>query len=336
MKHSTLLVIIQSVAILLYACSSSATESALQETFGKHMKAAAPVFLSCSEDTPTEIEFQFSLPVTVVEAHFEPKLEIASIDNGQTVTFHLSTEVTGGEQITADILVEDEHKNTLNILVAFRSRNNRLPSFLITEIRTETSKPKGEFVELKMLSEGNLGALRMFIATDSMDVPCFEFSPVEVKKGEYVVIHLRTYEDGTVNETGTDLAASQGTDSQTSARDFWLGESKERLRKTDAVFFMDQDNNIIDAALFSEKPDTWGTNGVNLSKAAELLGSQGAWKPDVPAPSDAISSAATTTTRTICRDESRADTNSAADWYITASSSATPGKPNNTKRYAVK
>jgi hypothetical protein len=153
------------------------------------------------------------------------------------------------------------------------------------------------------------------------------------------VIHLRTLDEGSVNETGKDLDASQGEESIPGARDFWIPLSEERLRKTDAVFFKDQDDQVIDAVMITEAPGTsWAKEG--LSQAAELLGRQGAWLAGTsgtsPSPDDAVSSAGTSPTRTICRDEASADTNRAADWYIVATSGATPGKPNSTNRYIPK
>ncbi|MDR0411469.1 MAG: hypothetical protein LBH75_05810 [Treponema sp.] len=328
------------VVMLFCTCSSSAREDNLQRALGINTEAVSPVFLGCSAVSSTEILFRFSLPVSIVSVKFEPVLEIASIENGETVTVHLNDDVSGGNPITANVLVEDSNKNTLHVLVSFRSRNERLPSFLITEIRTETAKPKGEFVELKMLEDGNLCALRMFTATNSMEIPFFEFPSIEVKKGDYVVIHLRTYEENATNETSRDKTASKAKDSSDTAWDLWLPDSTERLRKTDAVFLMDQDDNIVDAVVFSAD-DTWGTktNSENIERALVLLRKQGAWlfeSEDVFAPSDAFSSANTTTTRTICRNETLSDLNAASDWYITASSGATPGRPNNPVRYTAK
>jgi hypothetical protein len=308
-------------------------------------RASAPVFLGSNTVSATEICFQFSLPVTLLSARFSPDMEVESVVEGMDVVITVGEGAEAGGQVAADILVEDEYKNTLHVLTSFRTRNDRIPSFVITEIRTETSKPKGEFVELKMSSDGNLGALRMFAATNGIDAPTFEFEPVEVKKGEYVVIHLRTYEGGSVNEDGTDVAAASATDAQATARDFWLPDAAERLRKTDAIFFLDQDNIVLDAVLFSAD-GSWGskTYSGDMVKAARLLGERGAWTATsgevpvggVPAPEDAFSSANTTATRTICRREAAADTNTAADWYITVSSGATPGKANNTGVYAPK
>ncbi|MDR0557994.1 MAG: hypothetical protein LBG43_09070 [Treponema sp.] len=335
-----LLFVVAGVAVALCACSSSNTETALQEAFGIDKRASAPVFLGVNTVSATEICFQFSLPVTLLSAYFSPDMKVESIIEGTDVVITVSGSAAAGEQVTADILVEDEHNNTLHVLTSFRTRNDRIPSFVITEIRTETAKPKGEFVELKMSSDGNLGALRMFAATNGADAPLFEFEPVEVKKEEYVVIHLRTYEDGSVSEDGTDIAAASATDAQSTARDFWLPDTVERLRKTDAVFFLDQDGAVLDAVLFSAD-GTWGskTYSGDMVKVVQLLSDRGAWTAasgGVPSPADAFSSANTTATRTICRKEATVDTNTAADWYITVASGATPGKPNNAGVYAPK
>jgi hypothetical protein len=244
----------------------------------------------------------------------------------------------------ADILVEDRNGNTLNVLVPFRTRNDDFPSFVITEIRTEYSKPKVEFVELRMLTAGNLGALRMFIAASGLDAPFFEFPPAAVSAGEYVVVHLRTLDPASVNETGGDLADTPYTkdnEAQPDARDFWIPESKKHLsKKAGAVFFTDQDDRIIDAVMFGESAAGPVWQDEKMARAAELLGNAGAWiaaDGNIPGPAAAVLSKDTSATRSICRDEAAADGNSAADWYITATSGATPGKPNNTKRYiAVK
>jgi hypothetical protein len=274
--------------------------------------------------------------VKVVSLHFEPAVEIASTLEGETVEVQLAGDLNPGVPVTADILVEDEHGNTLNVLVPFRARNTRLPDLLITELRTKHTKPKADFVELKVLKAGNLGALRLFTAGSGLKTPVFEFPPAEVAQGEYIVVHLRSWEEGLVNETGTDLSASSGTDSSPRARDFWIAGSKELLRETDAVFLMDQDDKVLDAVLLSESAEG-GWLKPELASAAELLASEGAWKyaGDMPLPADAVPSTGTTTTRSISRNEQSADSNSPADWYITATSNATPGKPNSQLRWVA-
>lgn len=323
---------------LLYSACSNSAESAIQQVLG--ISAEAPVFLECKAISATEISFRFSLPVKVLSLNFDPPLAVASITEGDMVQVQLNREVNAGERITTDILVEDAYKNTLNVLVPFKARNDRLPSFMITELRTEYSKPKAEFVEIKTLTAGNLGALRLFIASNGIDIPVFEFPPVEVRAGEYVVIHLRSLEAEIMNETGVNLNASKGTEAFSESRDFWVPDTKKWLRKTDAVFFMDQDDKVLDAVVLSETPDSWGSKQ-EVAQAVELLAKQGAWSGSSknngsPGPADAVATKAATVTRTICRDERITDSNRATNWYITGTSGATPGKPNNAKRYVPK
>jgi hypothetical protein len=286
-----------------------------------------------------EINFFFSGPVKVVSLNFDTGADVESIEEGEKVTVYFSESLREGEKITADMLVEDERRNSLNVLVPFRTRNNRLPDMIINELRTENSKPKVEFVEFRTLSPGNLGALRLFIAGHSLEKPVYEFPPTEVKAGEYIVLHLRATETGWADETGDDLALSGGTDASKSARDFWINGNEKLLHKNDAVYLLDQDDVIIDAVLLSEIADPWW-NKQDLATAAELLGGQGAWLPSgdagenyIPGPADAVISTGTTATRTISRDESIGNNRRAGDWYIVATSSATPGTTNSTKRW---
>jgi hypothetical protein len=322
--------------VLGFAACTCSTEQALQKILGTSTET--PVFLGVKALSARVIRFDFSKPVKVSSLNFDPPLVIQSINDGSgnkgtTVAVNLAEAMDGGERFVADLLVEDEWENTLGVLIPFRSRNERIPGLLITELRTEYAKPKVEFVEIKTLGAGNLGAIRLFTAGTSITEPVFEFPPVEVAAGEYIVLHLRTLDPASVNETGDDLRLSPGTEAFPDVRDFWVPEALKRLRKTDAVLLLDQDDAVIDGVLLSENPgNTWAKEALN--QAADLLAAQGGWVSS--SPGEAIITKGTTATRTICRDETAADTNSAADWYITATSQASPGKPNSDKRYEPK
>lgn len=323
--------------VLVFTGGACSTETALQQVLG--FSTEAPIFLSCKAVSPEEIDFQFSKPVKVSSMNFDPPMEVESVTDGDLVQVRLSHTAAGGVRVVADILVEDEQGNTLNVLIPFRTRNDRIPDFLVTELRTEYSKPKAEYVEIKTLAAGNLGALRLFIAGSGMEKPVFEFPPAEVKAGEYILIHLRTLDPENSNETGENLGASGGTEAFPDVRDFWVPSEKKKLRASDAVIFLDQDDRVIDAVMLSETADAWWAKD-ELVQAAELLGRKQAWHPlnadGIPSPADAVITTGTTPTRTICRDETIADNNLATDWYIAATSNASPGKPNKTNRYEPK
>jgi hypothetical protein len=298
-------------------------------------KSESPVFLSCQAVSETEIDFRFSLPVKIVSLNFSPPITVDEVENGKTVRVIFSDGPGVGERLTADLLAEDGNGNTINVLVPFLTRNNRIPSLLINEIRTENAKPKYEFIELKILQAGNLGALRLFIAGNFKAPLVYEFPPVEVAADEYITLHLRTTEETNRDELGKNLEESGGADSSPTGRDLWIPGSTKMLHKTDVIYLLDQDDRVIDSVLLSEKADSWWGKDY-FAEAAELLFKAGVWKsPDgeICSPAHAVPSSRTTPTRTICRDETlKTYSGTAADWYITASSGATPGKTNSPKR----
>jgi hypothetical protein len=328
-----LLAMLYSIFCTGCSCVSDGTEAAAR-ILGK--SSEAPVFISCKAVSETEINFRFSLPVKVTSLHFSPEIEPDEIENGSTVRVSFNGGPGPGERVTVDLLAEDDNGNTINVLVPFRTRNNRLPPLFITELRTEYSKPKCEFIELKTLGAGNLGALRVFVAGNYKAPLIYEFPSVEVLKGEYITLHLRTTEESNRDELKRNLDESGGVDSSPTARDFWIPGSAKLLHKTDAIYLLDQDDSVVDAVMLSENTDPWWVKDY-FAEAAEFLFNAAAWKsPDnkICDPSKAVQSTGTTLTRTICRDESLVkDSNTAADWYISANSSATPGKPNSAKRY---
>jgi len=324
--------------ILLGSCSTPESSSASQSLGGS---SQALLYLNCRAVSQEEVEFEFSQPVTVKHLSFEPELSIASIEDGSTVKVRFEDIPDAGKMIITEILAEDERRNTINVIVSFRARNDRMPALVINEICTEYASAaagkKAEFIELKMKSDGNLGAMRLVIRgnTEAARETIFEFSPVNVKKDDYVVVHLRTYDENSKDEYENDLNASGGMNSS-GARDFWIPGASKLLHKTSFIYVLDQDDNVIDAVIISEKPDNWWTKDY-FAQAAEFLFDSDSWKsPDggICRPADAFISAGTTNTRTICRDEAAENINSPENWYITATSSATPGGVNNIKRYS--
>jgi hypothetical protein len=335
-----LIYLLAGVCIVSGACSTGDAAAAVAKMLGGSSQAL--LFINCKAVSENEIEFEFSHPVTVKSLRFEPALEIASVQDGNIVRVKLEANPSPGVQIIADLVAEDKNRNSINVLVPFRARNNRMPALVINELCTEyttvAAGRKPEFIEFKMKSAGNLGAMRVVILgnTNASRRTVFEFMPVEVKEGEYVVLHLRTVDESNVNEYGDDLSLSGGVNASPTARDFWIpGNSKLIHKAASVVYVLDQDDNVLDAVMISATPDAWW-NRDYFAEAATFLFEKGAWKsPEgkIGSPADAVNSNTTTGTRTICRDETKENTNTAADWYITATSGATPGKPNNPRRH---
>jgi hypothetical protein len=324
--------LVKGLALLfLFSSCACSTEGAPEKLLG--LSIETPVFLGYRILSDGIMEFRFSRPVSARRLDFDPASDVDLLEEGELVRVRFESALPGGSRISADILVEDEEGNTLEVLVPFRTRNDAFPALLINEIRTEYSNPRCEFIELKTGTPGNLGALRVMTAMQAE--PVYEFNPVEVGAGEYIVLHLRKLDSASLDEAGSDLDASPGYEAG-GARDFWVPGTSKLLRKTDGIALVDQDGAILDGIIFSETSDPWWAKE-EMARFAGFLNDSGAWQagdnPPLISPVEAFSSQGTTATRTLCRDEARADSNDPADWYIAATSQATPGKENSTKRY---
>ncbi|MCL2801567.1 MAG: hypothetical protein FWD28_07415 [Treponema sp.] len=297
---------------LLVLGSCSTGDTAMSKMMGGGSNAL--VFHGSKAVSEDEIEFTFSRSVTVKYLSLKPDISVVSVDNGRTVRVKLEQIPAPGSLITADLLVEDERRNTINVLVTLRSRNNRMPDLVINELCTEYTSSTGrtEFIEFKMRSAGNLGAMRVFIIGNSnaSRQTVYEFSPAEVRNGDYVVLHLRTLD----------------ANAAVVPREYRIPGNTKLFHKTAMVYVMDQDDRILNAVMISENPEQpWPKD--YFAETADFLIAEGAWN------GKAALSTGTTATRTICRDETKTNTNSAADWYVTVTSGATPGGQNNTRRY---
>jgi hypothetical protein len=327
-------------------------DTSINNLFG--ISAEAPVFTACKVLSGKQVEFNFSTDVRVRYARFIPEIPVEQTLDGNPVSVIFAEERAGGEKITADILVEDNNGNTLNILVPFRTRNDRVPEFVINEIRLDTATSnsvsagtthKSEFIEIKTITAGNLGAVRLFIISANDKSCVYELPTAEVSANEYIILHLRSLPtDKAIDETGSELdlaAADTVADSPKDARDIWLPSNKKLIHKTDVIYFVDQDDSVIDGLVLCEDEKSWTKNSA-FAKSAEFLAKQGAWlnadgiQIKSPSFSDAAASTGTTATRTLCRDETKADGNTSADWYICATSKASPGKKNNSDVYEPK
>jgi len=217
--------------------------------------------------------------------------------------------------------------------------HNGIPLVLINELRTEYEKSSGraEFIELKIMSQGNLDGLKVFIVSNTKNPLVYQFKSVNVNEGEYAVLHLRTLNETSVDEYGDDLSESGGADSSPAARDFWVTGTSEVLRKTDAVYIMDQNDVILDAVIIAEDVIP-KESAAFFNQACAFLFSQGAWKSaegGLPAHGDAVKSSTigSALTRSISRDETASDSNTAADWYVAATGGVSAGRENDPRRF---
>ncbi|MCL2214756.1 MAG: hypothetical protein FWC06_06035 [Treponema sp.] len=297
------------------------------ESGGEQPNTLPLIFLGGGSIAEEQIVFAFSKPVTIKNISFEPDLQTASIANGSMVKVTFK-ERYPGMLVTARMIAEDINKNEINVQTTIRLRNSRTPQLVINELcvemSTDSTGTRAEYIEFKMKTDGNLGGLQVYITTNSTKPKqtIYELPSVEVKKDDYVVLHLRAYDSESRNEYGSNLAESGGRNSSPAARDLWVFDTEKLINKTSIVYIADQDGVILDAVMLSVKGSPVWPNDY-MTKAAAFLLEQGVWN------GNPIDSEKTTNTRTVCRYETlQRNSKSFADWYIAGTNGFSPGGAN--------
>ncbi len=272
----------------------------------------------------------------------------AAVDDGVAYTLHMPEKTECGKEYVLFAEAEDKKGNTLSFSSVFYGFNEDVPKLVLSEVRTEASKPKPEFVELYCLSGGNTGGMVLEIVYKSSSFK-YTLPPAVVEAGEYVVLHLRSYDDQKVfcvDETepgSSSLSASSAADSCPGSRDFWYSENTKVIGKTSVILLWERSRGrMIDALLLSEsEKESWPS--VVTGDAAQSAVLADVWI-DGPSVTDAVCADKVTATRTVSRQNIAAIVAAAAesdfvwpvpvcasDWIVVATSQATPGKPNSSK-----
>lgn len=269
------------------------------------------------------------------------------------LTFPLQTE-TGAEYVIEGT-ASDSAGNSLTFSIPFRGFNKNPARLIITEVRnaygTRTiNKQKvhrSEFVELYVLRSGNLSGIEVLSASDG-EKKKYSLPAAEVKKGEYITVHMRTIQaegidgEGMISELEDSLALSTHEDSCDTARDFWSENTGAVFADSDIVFLKNTaDDTVIDAVLFA-KSDCAEWNS-SVRTVAQLIAESGIWQngtePQNAVCSDSITSGAAT--RSISRtnlreaadayEKNQAVPNSKEKWIV--AKTATPGYENSSEQY---
>ncbi len=262
------------------------------------------------------------------------------LDDDTCVKFTLSESTLAGKDYIIDGCIKDLSGNSLSFSLPFVGFNCNPCSLVLSEIRTKHSASSGvikkaEFIELYVLKEGNTVGYEIISGSDGEEKK-YIFPAIDVKKGEYIVVHYRTVGEGEcINETGENLELSTGTDSS-SGRDLWINNTEGRISDNDVIALRDAcRNKLVDGVLFSSSSKTdWYYSGQKYL-AKELVES-GLWIGDSSI-LNSVCSDGISLTRTISRlnlselIENGFSPSCKMDWSLV--SGATPGAENSNAVY---
>jgi len=321
-------------ACVFTACPSCAMDPSVVSVWGGDF--SVPKIVSLVTVDTSVVAARFTAPVTVTKALVVVPDNPAAVipvsweadvgeNGGNGIKFLLGGTVGIGVPAALSATVTDARGNSLSFSLPFTGYNDRVASLLFNEIRTDYDKPKVEYIEFLVVKGGNLGGIEI---SNAMNVvrPCWEFPAVEVAAGDFILYHLRSVEEGLVNETGA-IDVSAGVDARPGARDFWDTLTSAPLKKTNVLLVRERKGGkIMDALLCAEAGKTEWPNETVRAAAEEAVAAD-AWLPGSLV-ADAAVGSGTSPTRTLGRSDVSADTDMNSDWRICATGKCTPGATN--------
>jgi hypothetical protein len=292
---------------------------------------------------PSQLCVEFDEEATLVpdKTRISPLLAVTEI-TGPGKQIEIRGEIQSpGRQYTLEAEAEDVKGNHASFMADFYGYNGRVPELFINEFTPQGSGNHPDLVELKALSEGNMGGVVLYQGTPSSFDNRIVFPPLEVVQGAFVLVHWKpTGDPAEVNEM-EDMAASKGFDASDGAWDLWVADGKGLSGNNGVLSLYDRPGGkCIDGVLYSNRTSQSdelyrGFGSAETLARAEELVQAGGWKPAGArvSPEDAVNPEGSTGTRSICRQSHAVDTNSPEDWHIVPTRKASFGAENSDEVY---
>lgn len=285
-----------------------------------------------------QVRIVFDQKVRINEYSINPKVSVENVnvscaENGEGLCIFdivFSDSLKIGEKYQFYGEVSDKIGNTLTFSLPLLGFNGKVPEMEITEVHPKYSSGsnssgkyfKCEYVELRVLSDGNLSGLELYSANDGSSKSYF-FPAIEVFKGEIIVVHLRTKEDSSlaVSELNSDFTLSKAKYSSDNARDLWAENESARLGdEMDVILLRNSvDNSIIDCVCYADESYSEWKNE-EMQNAVKLAVEAGKWNSSSIL--DSVRFSKMTATKSIERISSESF---AKGWQLSKSSGETYG-----------
>ncbi|MFA7566172.1 MAG: hypothetical protein WCY01_04040 [Alkalispirochaeta sp.] len=301
-----------------------------------------PVLSAVTARSANTIALEFDEPVTLTQLTIDPEVEIRESrwQNG-ALEVEGVTPFTAGVEYWLDLWVEDGAGNVSSILAAVYGLNESLPEIQISEFVCEGSSSHPDWVELELLSDGNIGGLCLYEGSPGIWDSRKTLPAVDLPAGAFIVVHFKPEVIPAECDELVLPSESGGKDAHPNAWDFWVNGGDGIPNSTGALTVTAYpDGPILDAVLYTTKRYDPNDPKLGFGLASQLeifqdVVERGGWTiaGESVIPEDGLNPEDSTATRSICRDPGQPDTDSAADWHITPTSGASPGYVNTTERY---
>lgn len=303
-----------------------------------------PTFLGVQTSSADSVVVSFDEPVSVVEAAADLGTGVlpTTAEAAETVvTLFLPHPLPAGSEGTGMLVVADARGNLTNLSFSIAGFNGNLPGLLINELVVKGSSSHPDWTEILVTSDGNLAGVTVMDGTPWDWENRYVFPDVEVRAGDWLVIHWKP--EG-IPEEVTELesiSASGGRDATDTARDFWVDPPGGLVGTNGVLAILENPGGaLVDAVVYSNRDsdsdvDYRGFGSAKTLGRVEWISELGGWAGSQEGlrPEDAVWSGSTTATRSLARGSGSDDTNTQADWHTVPTSGATPGAVNTDETY---
>lgn len=295
-----------------------------------------PGLLEAGPTDSRTLVLRFDEPISQVEGSFvvEPAAELEAKVEASDLLVTFSPKQRAGADYALAGEVDDQRGNRTRFLVRFAGWNDRAPELRLSELQTgknsSKTKPHRDYVELQARADGNIGGEELFWASSTKSYS-YKFPSAEVKKDEYIVLHLAP--EGIPDEkdeTGSDLAASGGVDSSATGRDFWRSGSPLPDSSGVVGISIRPGAQPGDGLFYAPDSKSGDLPEDELSTALKLLVDAGVWPAakEKAAWEDAFRWKSSSS-RPICRSSGEAGkARGPSAWFVAASGAQSPGAAN--------
>jgi hypothetical protein len=319
--------------ILFSACGPVADLS-----MGGEIDVCPPQFICIKAIDAGKIEVVFdeSTSIETETLRICPSLDVTDITTDESSVILHTEAMKIGEKYSLSAVVSDQDNNSLSFAANFYGYNPDKPLIIINEFTTQGSKAHPDLVELKVLSDGNMGGLTFYQGMPADWTDRFVFPAFSVKQGDFILLHFKPeHIPAEINET-KNKTESGGLDASASAFDFWIKEGKGISGNNGVLSLYNQPHGeIIDGVFYSNRTadsdDLYQGFGStrNKERAFELYDAE-AWTSSYSyiRPEDGINPDLSSATRSLCRSSVSTDTNSRNDWHIVPTRESSFGEEN--------
>ena len=298
-----------------------------------------PVFLGIKVLEDDTLKVLFSENITVQKENFfiipeTPAYTVTDADRAAEIKF--SAPLAPGGSYKLKMTVSDAGGNSLTLINSFYGYNPDLPGMVINEFTTQGSSANPDRVEIAVTSDGNTAGAVIYEGSDYSWEQRKVFPSMEVKEGDFIVVHFKSTGDPEEIDETTSKDQSGGVKPSAEGWDLWVEDGTGLSGNNGTLMlFTALYGDLIDGLLYSnrtsesdEKYRGFGSTRV-MERADRLMELKG-WKTqgELIAPEDGINPEDSTATRSMNRDSLSTDSNSREDWHIVPTSTSTFGTIN--------